>query len=167
MTKRTALFGVLIAQAILMGYMERMIPLPIAVPGVKLGLSNVVVVLTLYIYGPKEAIYIGLIKSIVVASMFGGVSSVMYSLSGTTLSLFAMITFKKFKVFSEIGVSIIGGVFHNLGQIIMVSIIINNYRMFYYFPILIWSGIITGYIVGYIAFKCLQNIQVYVRNNTP
>jgi heptaprenyl diphosphate synthase len=165
MTKKISLYGILIAQAIIMGYIERMIPIPIPIPGIKLGLANIVVVISLYVFGEKQSIGIGIIKAIVIGFMFSGPSGILYSLTGTGISLFFMILFRRIGCFSIIGVSIIGSVTHNLGQIIMASLIVNNFKIFYYYPILIWVGIFTGGLTGYLCLVCLKSITIYGQRN--
>lgn len=164
MSKKISLYGILIAQAILMGYIERLIPLPIQIPGIKLGLANIVVVMALYMLGNKHGFLISIIKAVVVGSMFAGPASIIYSMSGTLLSLLCMLVLKKIKVFSIIGVSIIGSVTHNFGQIVIASIVIGSTKLFYYYPPLILSGIVTGYIIGYLCAMCLKNLNSYPQN---
>ena len=157
--------GLLISQAILMGYIERLLTIPIAIPGVKLGISNIVVVIALYLLGDIEAVFIGLVKALVVGFMFGGIYSIMYSVTGSFFALSCMILAKKTSLFSVIGISIIGAVCHNLGQILVFAFVINNNVIFYYFTILIWSGIFTGFIVGYLSYICIKSLEQYTKNN--
>ncbi len=159
MARKVAYYGIFTALAIILSYLERIIPVPIPIPGIKLGLANLVVLLFLYYSGEKEAFAVSIIRIIIVGMLFSGVSGVIYSISGGILSLFVMIIAKRLKVFSIIGVSILGGVFHNLGQIIMASFIINNSKLFYYLPYLIISGEITGVLIGLSSHYVLLHLK--------
>ena len=117
-TKKIALCGVLTALAMIFSYIESVIPVPIPVPGIKLGVANIAVITILYVLGVKEAIVINLLRIALTALLFGNVNSFLFSISGAVLSLTIMIIMKKLDFFSCIGVSVCGGVMHNVGQII-------------------------------------------------
>ena len=117
-TKKIALCGVLTALAMIFSYIESVIPIPIPVPGIKLGVANIAVITILYVLGVKEAIVINLLRIALTALLFGNVNSFLFSISGAVLSLTIMIIMKRLDFFSCIGVSVCGGVMHNVGQII-------------------------------------------------
>lgn len=159
MARKTSRYGLLIALAFLLSYIEILIPINLGVPGVKLGLANLVVIIALYIEGGKGAFAISLTRIVLVGFTFSNMSSMLYSLAGGFLSLFLMAVLKKYKLFSKVGISIIGGVSHNIGQIIMVAIIVNNSDMLYYLPVLLVSGIISGALIGLIGGLVLDRIK--------
>lgn len=154
-SKKVAYYGIFAALAILMGYVEMLIPVVVAVPGIKLGLANVIVLIALYFMGTKAAFFISFIRIFIVGLLFAGFAGLLYSLAGAGLSFFVMIFMKKIKVFSIIGVSAAGGIFHNIGQIVLAALVVNNIKLFYYLPILLISGIITGIVTGIVAKYCL------------
>ncbi|GHV38691.1 hypothetical protein FACS189490_01020 [Clostridia bacterium] len=161
--KSVAYLGILTALAIVAGYLERFIPAPVAVPGIKLGLANVVVLTALYALGAKEALSVSVIRVMVNGLMFSGVFGVIYSLSGAILSFLAMLIGKKLNVFGVVGVSVLGGVFHNAGQIIAAAIIVENLKLLYYMPVLIVSGVIMGVITGFCAgFTLIHLIKLKI-----
>ena len=126
-TKKIALCGVLTALAMIFSYIESVIPIPIPVPGIKLGVANIAVITILYVLGVKEAIVINLLRIALTALLFGNVNSFLFSISGAVLSLTIMIIMKKLDFFSCIGVSVCGGVMHNVGQII-AAVFIRSYK---------------------------------------
>ena len=125
-TKKIALCGVLTALAMIFSYIESVIPIPIPVPGIKLGVANIAVITILYVLGVKEAIVINLLRIALTALLFGNVNSFLFSISGAVLSLTIMIIMKKLDFFSCIGVSVCGGVMHNVGQIIAAVFIMGS-----------------------------------------
>ncbi len=158
--KEISYLGVITAFAIVLSYFERMLPPIIPIPGVKLGLSNLALLVSIYLLGNKYGFYTMLIKCLSVAILFGGLSSFLYSISGGLFSYSFMYLFRKLKVFSVVGVSVIGGVAHNLGQIIIATIIIGNIKLLYYFPILIISGVIAGIGIGILTSYTLNYLRV-------
>ncbi len=157
-TKKIAAIGVLTSMAIILSYFERM--LPTFVPGVKLGLANIVVVMCLYYLGNKEAFKISLIRVFVIGIMFGGISSILYALSGAILSYISMITLKQTKLFSIVGVSIAGSAFHVVGQIIVAVLVVQNEKLFFYLPFLLILSVASGFIIGIITYYALYNISL-------
>ena len=125
-TKKIALCGVLTALAMIFSYIESVIPVPIPVPGIKLGVANIAVITILYVLGVKEAIVINLLRIVLTSLLFGNVNSFLFSISGAALSLTIMIIMKKLDFFSCIGVSVCGGVMHNIGQIIAAVFIMGS-----------------------------------------
>ena len=150
MVKKTAKIGMFIALAMIFSYIEAIIPINFGIPGIKLGIANIVVVTSLYVLGFKETI--GLLILILFVSVF----SLIYSFSCGILSLMGMIICKKFKLFSTVGVSVVGGVLHNLGQLIAASIVLINLSIAYYFSVLLISGVVTGFVIGIVSTKVVK-----------
>ncbi len=138
------------AFAILAAYVETFIP-TIGIPGAKLGLANIAVVLALYILDAESAIIVNVVRIVIVGLLFGSLISISFALAGAFLSLTVMIVLKKFFNFSIITVSIFGGFFHNIGQIIVAKILVGSYSILYYLPVLLIIGIVTGLIIGLLA----------------
>lgn len=151
LSHRIAFLGLLSAFAIIISYIEALIPIPIGIPGIKPGLANIVIVMMLYTFGVKEALIINFIRIIVIGIMFGNIMSVTFSVAGALLSLIAMWLVKKLPGISIVGVSICGGVSHNIGQIMIAIFLTNTFSLTYYVPFLIIGGIITGILIGIIA----------------
>lgn len=158
--KKLVFLSILVAQALVLYIIEGVLPVPFIVPGAKLGLSNIITVVTLYIFGFKET-FIVLFVRILMSSMFGGsISALIYSISGGFLSLISMhILMKLLKSkISTVGVSITGGVFHNIGQVVAAVIIIENVNIIVYFPALLVGGAFTGFFVGLTAEYLIKHI---------
>ncbi len=147
-TRKMALIAVLIAQAIVLGFIERLIPISFVVPGAKLGLANIITLVTLYILTFRETTLVLVGRIVLIGLLFGSVSSLLYSLSGGVLALVGMYLAKKSGKISIIGISIIGAVLHNIGQLIMASLVISNLNMFYYLPLLLVFALPTGMVIG-------------------
>ena len=148
--KNIALFGMMVALAFTFSYLESLIPFNFGIPGVKLGLANLVVVVSLYIMKPYEALAIVVIRIFLAGLTFGNVYSLAYSLCGGLLSFAVMFLVKKTKL-SIIGVSMLGGICHNIGQIIVAAIIMHTARIAYYLPVLLIAGLITGLLMGVVS----------------
>lgn len=159
--KKMVFLSILVAIGLGLSVIESMIPLPITVPGAKLGLSNMVVLVTLVVFGLKEGITVALLKSIVLMLVTGSISSFIYSFSGALLSSIAMsIGYKYFStVFSLIGISILGALFHNFAQITMASLMMNNMRIYTYLPFLMLTSLFTGYFVGVTSSYIIKNLE--------
>ena len=127
-TRKIARMGLLVALAMILSYVESLIPAFVAVPGVKVGLANIVVIFALYTLGPVEALTVSLLRVILSSFLFGSVLSLLYSLSGALLSLGGMIVMKKLKIFSTLVVSVTGGVLHNVGQILVACLVLSQRR---------------------------------------
>lgn len=163
-TKKIAVLGVLTAVALVLSYLEAILP-PIyaAVPGVKVGLPNVVVILILYRFGAKEAAMVSFMRVFIVALLFGNAMTLAYSIAGAVLSLILMMIFKKLDWFSAVGVSIIGGIAHNVGQIIVAILLLNSTLIAYYMIILTITGTLAGVAVGLagsLLIKRLEKISI-------
>lgn len=158
-SKKIATYGLLVALAFILSYIESLFPMPIPIPGIKLGLANLVVLTALYSLGVKEAFVLSVIRIVLVGFTFGSPSTMIFSLAGGLLSWFLMSLFKHTKLFSLIGVSIIGGISHNVGQIVMAILVVENVNIIYYLPFLLISGVITGTLIGVIGAMIVKRIQ--------
>lgn len=159
-TKQIALFGMLIALAFIFSYIEHLIPLPLPT-GVKLGAANIVILCALYFLGWKEALAISLIR-IVLSGFAFGISTVPYSLAGGIFSLSVMALLKKKKSFGAAGVSVAGSVCHNLGQTLVAMALLGN-KTAYYFPLLLFSGILAGVLIGMVSGIVLKKLQNHIK----
>lgn len=159
MTKRIAYSAMLVALAMIFSYVEILIPFSFGIPGIKLGLANLVVVVGLWIIPPMQVLGILIARIILVAFMFGNMSSLIYSLAGGLLSFCVMLLLKKCKGFSQIGISMAGGVSHNIGQLIVAALVVENLHVFYYAPILLIVGLVTGMLIGVVG----QRVCGYLR----
>ncbi len=156
---RTVYMGLLLAFALILSYVETLIPFVSGVPGVKLGLANLAVALCLYLLGWKEALILTVTKALLGGLLFGNLSIIIYSLSGAILSIFAMIVLKKTGWFHIPVVSAAGGVMHNVGQLLTAMFIVETYGLLYYAPLLIIAGVVTGFVIGISASLILPLIQ--------
>lgn len=163
-TKKMVFISVLASLGSIIGLFELMMPLPVAVPGMRLGLSNIVVLVTLVVFGYKEGIYVALLKSIILMLLSGNVSSFLFSFTGAFLSSMAMSLAinTSHKFMSLIGVSIIGSSFHNTGQVLVAYIILKNKMIFSYLPILLFIGLFTGFFVGLSSFYVAKKLDTRV-----
>ena len=156
--KKTAVAGLMTALALIFSYIEVLIPFNFGIPGVKLGIANLVVIIALYRLGSRYAFGINIVRVLVSGLLFSGLFGAIYSLAGAVLSFAVMLLVKKAGVFSVTGVSIAGGVAHNLGQILIAALLVENIRIFIYFPVLIFSGVASGAIIGITAYFILKRI---------
>ena len=148
---RVAYFGVFTALALIFSYVETLIPINFGIPGVKLGLANLVIVIALYMLSVVRLLLSGFI--------FGNYFSIIYSLAGGLLSLTVMALLKKSKGFSVMGISVAGGVFHNVGQLIVAMLVVETFSVGYYFPVLLVAGLITGLVIGSVSAEMLKRIK--------
>ena len=149
--KKIATYGLLIALAFIFSYVEALFPIPVPVPGIKVGLANIVVIIALYTLGVKQALVLSVIRILLVGFTFGNLYSIIYSLAGAILSWVSMVSLKKAKSFSIVGVSILGGVMHNVGQIVVAGFMLETASLIHYLPVLAISGIVAGILVGILA----------------
>ena len=160
-TKKVAMLGLTIALAMIMSYIEALVPISFAVPGIKMGLANIVIIFVLYKIGTKEAILVSLIRVILVSLLFSNVMAMAYSIAGAVLSLSVMWLLKKTDRFSFVGVSIAGGIMHNVGQIIMACLVTVTSELMYYLPVLIISGTVAGILIGIVAGILLKRMEKF------
>lgn len=162
-TRKITFLGLAGAVALLLSYIEAMLP-PIyaAVPGVKVGLPNTVILFLLYRYGWREAAAVSLVRLALSTLLFGNVTMLWYSLAGAVLSLFAMLLFKKLRWFSTVGVSILGGVMHNLGQVLVAMLLLETAEIGYYMLPLVISGTLAGVFIGLVGAVLLKKLRVHM-----
>lgn len=156
---KVAYFGIFTTVALIFSYIESLIPVPIGIPGIKLGLANLVIVVALYKMSVREAALLSVLRIVLSGFMFANMFSILYSLSGGLLSLLMMSMLKKTNKFSVIGISISGGVFHNIGQLIMASLVLESFSLTYYLPVLLISGLVTGFIIGIVSNEMLKRMK--------
>lgn len=159
MKNRVAYFGVFTALALMFSYIETMIPIQFGVPGIKLGLANIMIVIMLYKSSAKEALLLSIVRIMLSGFLFGNLSSILYSIAGGLLSLGIMTLLKKQGGFSVIGVSVAGGVSHNVGQLIVAMLVVETYQVGYYFPVLLVAGVLTGLGIGVASQEVLKRIR--------
>ncbi|MBQ8592438.1 MAG: Gx transporter family protein [Lachnospiraceae bacterium] len=157
--KKTAYMGLAVAAALILSYIEMLIPFYFGIPGMKLGLPNLLVVMILYLYGWKEALAVNVLRIVLNAFLFGNMYGLFYSLAGAFCSFFIMAFCKKIKVLSMTGVSIAGGVFHNVGQCIVAAFVVNTVQIFYYLPFLVVAGAVTGLLLGTAAKEVIKKMK--------
>ena len=158
-TKRVAFLGMCIALSMILSYFESLIPPLVAVPGIKVGLPNLVMVFMLYKIGWKETAIVSILRVILVGILFGTPLSMIYSLAGATLSLIGVILLKKTNLFAPVTVSVVGGILHNVGQIVTACIVMSTSQIAYYLPVLLISGTVAGIIIGYVAALILKRLE--------
>lgn len=158
--------SLLVSIGLALSVLESTIPLPIPVPGAKLGLSNMVILVTLVLFGFKEGLIVGILKSIVFVLVTGSISSAFYSLSGAILSCIVMyIIYRYFSsIFSLIGVSIFGAVAHNFAQVTVAVLMMNNVKIYSYLPVLLLISLFTGYFVGLSSIYISKNLENRFKN---
>jgi len=166
--KTIARYGLLIALALILSYAEAQIPAFFAVPGMKLGLTNLVVLLALYLMGSGSAVTINIIRIVLVALLFGNGMSLAYSAAGGLLSGGVMILLKKTGRFSVVTVSIAGGVMHNVGQILVAMVLLNTSSLAWYLLILWFTGIASGAVIGILGGLLCGRLEKYAgQEKTP
>lgn len=158
--KKTAYLGLFAAVAIIFGYVESLIPFFAGIPGIKLGLANLAVLFILETYTWKEAALVSAVRIVVIGFLFGNIFTIIYSLAGAALSLFVMTLMKKSSGFSILGISVAGGVSHNIGQLIVAALIVENTSLLYYAPVLLISGVITGLLIGLLTKEVTKRIHL-------
>ncbi len=165
MKRKTALYGLMIALAFIFSYIETLIPV-VGIPGVKLGLANLVVLVTLVLLRSRDALAISFLRILLVGFTFGSPVSMLYSLAGGLVSLGVMILCRRTEKFSILGVSIAGGVSHNLAQLAVAAGALRTPQIVWYLPVLLLSGLLTGALIGVVARLCLPKLRRFTRE-TP
>ena len=158
-SKKIARYALLVALAMVLSWLESLIPLSVTIPGVKLGLTNLVVLFALYRMSTTDAITISLIRVVLVSITFGNAFAFAYSFAGAVLSFLIMWGLKHSGKFSSVGVSVAGGVGHNLGQIIVAALVLENSGIFLYLPALMLSGTAAGVCIGVVGGIIVQRIK--------
>ncbi len=162
-SKKVAFFALLVALAFVFSYLESLIPFNFGIPGIKLGLANLVVVTALYTVGEKQAFAVSVIRIILSGLTFGGVFSLVYSLAGGILSFLAMLIAKRCRALSVTGVSVIGGSIHNIGQLIAAAIVMETPSIAYYLPVLLLSGAVTGAVIGVVGNLIINRLDKVIK----
>lgn len=158
-SNRVALYGLLIALAFVLSYIETLFPVYLGAPGVKLGLANLVTVIALYGLGVKEAFAINLVRVILAGFTFGNMASILFGLAGAFLSLLLMALCKYFRLFDMVGISILGGVAHNIGQFLIAAFVTKTFGVFSYLPVLLIAGTVAGALIGFLGGLILKRIS--------
>ena len=162
-TKKLATLSILISVAMILSYIESLVPPLVAVPGVKLGLSNIATVFALYTLGAPAAITVSVIRVLLSALLFGNFVSLIYSISGEALALAFMVLLRRVSVFSSVGVSVVGGVAHNAGQIIAACLVMENAAIAIYLPPLIISGTLAGVVIGVVSGLLVKKTERFLK----
>lgn len=157
--KKIANMAMLVVLAMIFSYVESLIPINFGVPGMKLGIANLVTVIGIYFLALPEILLVVVMRVLLIGFMFGNGMSIIYSLAGGILSVLVMVLLKKAKGFSEVGVSIAGGIAHNIGQLIVAAIVVENMKLVYYLPALLIAGTITGCLIGMLSKKMLPVVK--------
>ncbi len=158
-TKKLTTLAITVTLAMILSFVESQIPAFVAIPGIKVGLANIAVIFCLYRFGAREAIAVSVIRVILVSVLFGTPVTFLYSLSGATLSFITMLLLKRFTPLSEVGVSVAGGVMHNIGQIGMACIMLSTNVLIIYLPVLLLSGTVAGIAVGIAAGIVIKRVK--------
>lgn len=157
--KKIANMAMLVVLAMIFSYVESLIPINFGVPGMKLGIANLVTVTGIYFLALPEILLVVVMRVLLIGFMFGNGMSIIYSLAGGILSVLVMVLLKKAKGFSEVGVSIAGGIAHNIGQLIVAAIVVENMKLVYYLPALLIAGTMTGCLIGMLSKKMLPVVK--------
>ena len=159
-TKRLVLLAMLTAVAMILSYVESLLP-SVGIPGVIMGLANIAVIFALFRFGWKEAAALSLVRVVLVSLLFGSVGAMLYSLAGAVLSLAVMALLCRIDRFSTVGISVAGGVAHNAGQILMAMLILQTKQLLGYLPVLAVSGIAGGVLTGLAAALLIRRIPEF------
>ena len=162
--QKAALYGILIALAMVMSFVETLIPIPMPVPGMKLGLANLVTITGLWLVGIPGTICITILRVVLVGFSFGNLYSMIYGLSGACFSLLVMTAAKKFHWFSQVGISILGGVFHNIGQLLFAAFVVQTAGVFSYLPVLLAAGSAAGAVIGILGGILTERLRKFMKN---
>lgn len=160
MRAHTARYALLVALAMVLSWLESLITLPGLLPGMKVGLTNLVVVFALYRLSFRDAAAVSLVRVLLVSMTFGNAYSFAYSLAGAVLSLPVMAVLKKLDIFSIVGVSIAGGVCHNAGQLLVAVAVLGTARLGWYLPLLLISGTLAGAVIGTAGGMVVRRVKV-------
>ncbi len=158
MAKKTALLGMLVALAFVLSYIETLIPVNLGIPGAKLGLANLVVMVALYTLGMKEAFGLSMVRILLTGLTFSSMAAMLYSFAGGLLSFAVMALMKKTKKLSVTGVSVLGGIAHNAGQIFVAMWMLDTATLIYYLPVLAITGVASGTVIGLLAVMVIRRI---------
>ncbi|MDF2886003.1 MAG: Heptaprenyl diphosphate synthase component [Lacrimispora sp.] len=158
-----ALYGMLIALAFVLSFVESLIPISLGIPGVKLGLANLVTVVGLYTVGTTGTIVVSLLRIVLTGFTFGNLFAMLYSLAGWGLSIIIMVLCKKKKWFGASGISILGGIGHNIGQITVAAFVVKQAGVFFYLPMLLIAGTAAGLVIGILGSMIISRIKIVIK----
>ena len=158
-TRKMTRIAMLLTLGLALSYFESLIPFNFSVPGIKLGLANMVTMFVLYRYETKDAVLIMFLRVLISGFMFSGLNTIIFGIFGGIFCITVMKVIKRFDFFSVVGVSILGAVFHNIGQLAAAFIIMQNTNIIYYLPYLLISGIVSGFFIGYISAILIKRFQ--------
>ena len=159
MKTKAAQLGMLLGVALILSYVESLIPFAFGIPGMKLGLPNAAILIVLFLFGWKEALAINVLRIVVSGFLFGSMFGILFSLTGAIVSFVVMCIAKRLDIFSIKGVSICGGVSHNIGQMLVAVFVVKTSGILYYLPVLMVGGIITGVLIGIISENIIPRIR--------
>lgn len=159
MKRKTALYGLLVALAFIFSYLESLIPLPVGIPGIRLGLANGVVLVTLYLLRPVDALAVSVLRILLAGLTFGSPVSLLYSLCGGLLSFGVMALCRRWERLSVLGVSMAGGVSHNVGQLLAAAVLLGTRQILWYAVVLLPVGLLTGGAIGWLTRLLLPRLK--------
>lgn len=167
--RRTVELGFLLALALILSYVESLIPFSFGIPGIRLGLPNLIVLLLLYdgAAGAREALLVNALRIVLAGFLFSNLYTILYALAGAAFSFLAMLMGKKCGRFSMIGVSVLGGVFHNIGQMIVAMLVVETFAVSYYAPFLIAAGTVTGALLGFAGMELVPYLRRMSSRSLP
>lgn len=165
--KRTVELGFLLAVALILSYVESLIPFGFGIPGIKLGLPNLIVVLLLYrdkalSGGAKEALLVNGLRIVLSGFLFGNLYAILYGLAGAACSFTVMVLARRCRYLSMVGVSVLGGVFHNVGQVMAAVFVVETFAVIYYLPALFVAGVVTGAVLGLLGMELLPYLRRFM-----
>jgi len=149
----------MIALALVFGYVEHLIPFSVGIYGIKLGLANLVVIIMLYTVNARGAFAVNIARIFLVALLFGSAVSLIYSLAGGILSFAFMLLAKKFCKLGVVGISIVGGITHNMGQLVAAALMLDQLKILFYLPVLLISGALAGALIGIVSLPIIKNLS--------
>lgn len=158
--KKTAVLSMLAGFALMLSYVESLIPLTPGIYGIKIGLANLAVVLSLYLFGKRDALLVNVARVLLSSFLFGNMYVLLYSLSGAFVSFAAMAAAKRSGWFSAVGVSVWGGVFHNIGQLLVAMAVVRTVQVGYYLPWLMAAGCVAGIFIGISAMEVMKHVRI-------
>ena len=165
-TNKITFLGIMLSLSLILSYVDSLIPLSTYVPGMKIGLANIITMYVLFNYRVRDAFIIMLLRVLISGLLFSGINSIIFGLTGGVLCIIFMTVSKKTRLFSVIGVSVIGSLSHNLGQVLAAFIIMDNINVMYYFPFLLITGLFTGAVIGYISGILIRRFEKIWSDNT-
>lgn len=162
MNKRLARMAMLLALAVIMGYLEALVPVAPAIPGIKIGLANFVIVLVMYLFSVRDAAAVSILRIVLVGFLLSNLSMILYSLAGAFFSLTAMALLKRNGHFSIYGISMVGGIMHNAGQLFAAGALMGFRAILWYVPFLLLAGLLAGLVIGFLVSVSYRRLEKYI-----